>query len=333
MRTLMGHQHKNTGFTIVELLIVVVVIAILAAITVVAYNGIQQRAKVAALQSSSSSGAKALEVAKIQGGQYPESLPSSAGSSNTTYEKSSVTDNFCLTKANGDVHYFVTSQNNTPTPGTCVGMVAWWPLNGNTKDVMNSYDGSSPTGTSTVGHSGKADSGWLLVGDSTPRFVSTPLSFSPANFTTSIWAKSDGGGPSAYGAIMSTTRDCCSSYTGMQLAYNRTNFNISVALWTGGGAPAAGINQVNAMTTGQWKHLVVSYDGSTLRLYINGVETSAVSYVASPAPGNSTHNLKLGGGGWSTTGYSFGGVLDDARVYNRAITPDEVSEMYNQGAQ
>lgn len=40
------------GFTIVELLIVVVVIAILAAITIVSYNGIRQRAEVAAVQTS-----------------------------------------------------------------------------------------------------------------------------------------------------------------------------------------------------------------------------------------------------------------------------------------
>ena len=39
------------GFTIVELLIVIVVIGILAAITVVAYTGIQQRARVAVLMS------------------------------------------------------------------------------------------------------------------------------------------------------------------------------------------------------------------------------------------------------------------------------------------
>ena len=42
---------KQRGFTIVELLIVIVVIAILAAITVVAYNGIQQRSRVTALWS------------------------------------------------------------------------------------------------------------------------------------------------------------------------------------------------------------------------------------------------------------------------------------------
>lgn len=38
-------QRRQTGFTIVELLIVIVVIAIIAAITVVAFNGVQQRAK------------------------------------------------------------------------------------------------------------------------------------------------------------------------------------------------------------------------------------------------------------------------------------------------
>jgi prepilin-type N-terminal cleavage/methylation domain-containing protein len=329
----MGHQNKKTGFTIVELLIVVVVIAILAAITVVAYNGIQQRARVSNLQNSLSSGSKALEVVKVQTGVYPDILPSTIGSSDIKYEKSAVTDNYCLTKASGSVNYFVTSKSKTPTPGTCAGLVAWWPLNGNTQEMMNSYDGTNVNGSSTAGYSNVADTGWALMGDTVSRSIATPLNFSPASFTTSIWAKSDGGGPNDYGAIMSTTRDCCGTYTGMQLQYTRASRNIAVVLWMGGGAPAASVNITNAMTTGQWKHLVTSNDGSTLRMYINGSEVGNYSYTVTTNPGASSFPLKLGGGGWRPDTYTFGGVLDDARVYNRALTADEVTEMYSQGTQ
>ena len=50
----MTKQTKSSGFTIVELLIVIVVIAILAAITIVAYNGIQDRANTTANQGIAS---------------------------------------------------------------------------------------------------------------------------------------------------------------------------------------------------------------------------------------------------------------------------------------
>lgn len=59
------------GFTIVELLIVIVIVAILAAITVVAYNGIQQRARDAQRQSDVASIAKALELYYIDNDAYP----------------------------------------------------------------------------------------------------------------------------------------------------------------------------------------------------------------------------------------------------------------------
>ena len=53
---------KQSGFTIVELLIVIVVIAILAAISIVAYNGIQQRGKASAAEAMASNIAKKSEI-------------------------------------------------------------------------------------------------------------------------------------------------------------------------------------------------------------------------------------------------------------------------------
>lgn len=56
------------GFTIVELLIVIVVIGILAAITVVAYNGIQERAQTTQANSELATLAKAMRIARINEG-------------------------------------------------------------------------------------------------------------------------------------------------------------------------------------------------------------------------------------------------------------------------
>ena len=58
----MRHSNTKSGFTIVELLIVIVVIAILAAITIVAYNGIQNRAKASEASAALAQAKKKLEL-------------------------------------------------------------------------------------------------------------------------------------------------------------------------------------------------------------------------------------------------------------------------------
>ena len=64
---------NRRGFTIVELLIVIVVIAILAAITIVAYNGLQGRARDAQRHEDIKTIAKALELYYADNGRYPSS--------------------------------------------------------------------------------------------------------------------------------------------------------------------------------------------------------------------------------------------------------------------
>lgn len=64
-------KRTSSGFTIVELLIVIVVIGILAAITTVAYNGIQQRSRDAQRSSDIATLQKALEMYHVDNGGYP----------------------------------------------------------------------------------------------------------------------------------------------------------------------------------------------------------------------------------------------------------------------
>lgn len=64
---------RQKGFTIVELLVVVVVIAILAAISIVAYNGIQSAAQESSVKHDMRNIAKQLEIYKVDQGRYPSS--------------------------------------------------------------------------------------------------------------------------------------------------------------------------------------------------------------------------------------------------------------------
>ena len=64
-------KKTKSGFTIVELLIVIVVIGILAAITIVAYNGIQTRAKNAKTVNAAVQWVKALKLYNAEKGSWP----------------------------------------------------------------------------------------------------------------------------------------------------------------------------------------------------------------------------------------------------------------------
>lgn len=90
-------MRSRRGFTIVELLIVIVVIAILAAVSIVAYVGIQQKARSAALQSDLSQAHRAIMASYVTDDRYPESTDEIPKSEGTSYELSVGDDWYCLT--------------------------------------------------------------------------------------------------------------------------------------------------------------------------------------------------------------------------------------------
>ena len=75
--------NSTTGFTIVELLIVIVVIGILAAITIVAFNGIQNRGKTSSAQSAATGVDKKAEAYNADKGTYPVSSAILTGAAST----------------------------------------------------------------------------------------------------------------------------------------------------------------------------------------------------------------------------------------------------------
>jgi prepilin-type N-terminal cleavage/methylation domain-containing protein len=121
---------KQLGFTIVELLIVIVVIAILAAITVVAYNGIQERARTSTVTSALSQAAKKLLSYQVD---YPDTYPADKtaleaigikDSPSVTYQytRTATTPNtYCITATAGTTSYKISNTNTTPQQGGCAG--------------------------------------------------------------------------------------------------------------------------------------------------------------------------------------------------------------------
>jgi fimbrial protein pilin len=72
-------QLKNRGFTLVELLIVIVIIAILTVISLIAYNGIQNRARTTTAESTAKSVADKAQIYYTDKGKYPASLSDLTG--------------------------------------------------------------------------------------------------------------------------------------------------------------------------------------------------------------------------------------------------------------
>jgi hypothetical protein len=102
-----------------------------------------------------------------------------------------------------------------------------------------------------------------------------------------------------------------------EIAVIRKESNGQLHFYINTGGSLRHIHVPDVLTEGQWLHIAGTWDGTTQRLYLDGVE------IASQAPGGTLGTTS--GVRFSNTPEPLNGMLDDARIYNRALTKEEIN--------
>ena len=206
------------------------------------------------------------------------------------------------------------------------GLVAYYPFSGNANDTSgNGNNGTVQGATLTTDRFGNANQAYLFSGTS---YVTASLSSTRfgTNFTASVWFNAD---------------DINNSWPTLLEEVGNTAFVMGIAGQTSGGS----IGNLYAFATHaqpnkDWELLplfqpslnkyyqaVVVRAGTNVMMYWNGT-LGATNQVVNPTvePGN-TFYIGCSGDNLSSD-YVFHGVIDDIRIYNRALSSNEVAQLY-----
>ncbi len=228
----------------------------------------------------------------------------------------------------------------TSPTGVDTSLKGYWSFNGKDMSGTTAYDrsGAGNNGTLTNGPTiteGKL--GQALSFDGTDDYVSVPSSTSiypSLPLTFSFWVKPNtvASAQGVFGAREAVQHE------GYWAAINSDgSIGISYGDWTtcGSGGRRTKTSAASALVAGQWQHVVGILRGATdMTIYVNGTDVGGtysgtggtITYSALPI-------LRLGavGGSGGCSATYLNGSLDEARLYNRALSAGEVAALYNAG--
>lgn len=195
--------------------------------------------------------------------------------------------------------------NEVNSIGPTNGLVLYMPLNGNTKDYSgNKYDGVNYGATVVQGLGNKL--AYEFDGVSL-QYIDIPDTPKYEKFTLSAWVYNAPGGDERHSILRNFWE-----IVGTSLQY--WSYDFSETYWR---ASPSGTVPYDT-----WTHIVTTWDGSKIRHYANGV---LVYTQPEACTGTSQSFLSIGG----YSGRDFKGKLQDLRIYNRALSPQEISWLYD----
>lgn len=220
--------------------------------------------------------------------------------------------------------------------------VSYWPMNeisgSGIKDVASGNDGTA-TGT-TVGQIGKI--GLCRKFNSTSDVIDcsdSALADGSSALTVSIWAFQDA---LALNSALITkwdyqTQGSWAIQTGFS-SNTQLQFFIPPTL-VDDGSNGRGTTPLGSWTSGVWHHVVGVFDGTLtgdanrMKVYIDTVQQTLTFFLGSvPATMNdSTAHVRIGNWGGTLNNRGWNGGLDDARIYNRPLSQQEVNQLYTFG--
>lgn len=195
--------------------------------------------------------------------------------------------------------------------------VAYWKLDeasGSVTDSVGGYVGTV-SGNPTYQNAGPlvGATSYAMDFDATGDWVDVPYAaaLNPAQFTYSAWVKVDGSA-GATRAVLATRNP--GSTAGIDLFANTSN-SWQARCFDGGGASAS-ITSPQTATIGDWSHLGMTYDGATLRFYVNGSEvgSSTDTFVA-----NTTADFHIGCIN-NAHQFPFDGKISRVAIHNTALS-------------
>jgi hypothetical protein len=231
--------------------------------------------------------------------------------------------------ATGDVWTFTTDVVKSLE----TGLEGYWPLD-ETSGVTaadRSTNSNNGTVTNTTFDAGSVTGqfGNALQFDGSNDYINVPnhSSLNPTGaITVSAWIKADTWAANSWDASIVSKEQWASGSSGYVLRCG-DNGKLSFSFSSGGGSFPEALSG-SVMSTGTWYHVAGTFDGSTIKVYINGSEADSTSY--SGSIGVSSYPLNIGRGTYAPHRI-FDGTIDDVGIWDRALDTSEIAYLYNGG--